>query len=239
MLTAILSASCDKKKAETAQPAAPVEYPLRMSFLFKDGNWSTTLFEYVVDDFTHVLKFDKARFLISNIRVLDASNNVLRAFDDQVILVDMANGEYHSYEVGPMVNGHIQKVTFDVGLSPNVDQLDPSQFSVAPLSDATLWVNSASGHKFLTLEGHWDSDYDNLVETSDQPFTYQCLTAPMVRHCEIVVDVEVHNGPKTIDLTVQLQDVINGVNFATSSAIGATSLNAALMNNMPNSITAY
>lgn len=243
MSIALFLAACDKKEDTAPTPAptpAVTYYALSLSFTFTKGDLPYALNDYLQDGYFHYLQFDRVKFLISNIRLLDANDNVTKSFTDKVLLVDMANGAFTTHLLGDVPQGQLYKVAFDIGLDPVTNLMDPSQFSGPPLTDQTLYIDNMAGHRFYTLQGRVDADGNLIVGNNDQAINYQCYTDAMLRSDVVQTSTTVLGGPATVHLRIRMDNLLNGINAVTgSSAYGASAANAQLMSNLQSAIDIY
>jgi hypothetical protein len=235
LLILLLVSSCKKEEETSAvQPPTAVEQSLvRIMVNFKRGTDAYDPNSYLQDMNGRDVSFDQVRMLLSDLKLLDANGNVTHSFGDKVVLIDRALGQYVVTELGMVNAGLLSRLAFNIGLDDATNQMDPTQFSGPPLTDQTLWINAASGHKFFTLAGRVDSNNDGIVGPSEQVVTYQCITSAMLRSDEVNTNSNVSGQPWTIPITIDMANILNGVNcIATPTAVGASAVNAQLMSNL-------
>lgn len=232
--------ACKKEKEPEPDPApAPQQGMLRLNFTFrKSGLTPYSLSDLITDSQGRYVLFDKVRFLVSNIRVLDLDGTVRKEFPGVVIKVDMANGHSTTHELGYMAEGQVGRIAFDVGLDDVNNALQPGDFSQPPLNDATLYQGPGLGYKFFELGGIWDSNNNLILGANDAPVLYTCVTSPMRRAKDMVVDTYHSQFGFTIPVKVYMANILNGISCASNaSAVGAGPVNVQLMNNLQAAIT--
>ena len=227
--------SCKKEESDpTPAPTQPAEYMLRVSFTFmKDAFVQYAFSDLLHDEAGHLVKLDRARFIVSNIRTLNDAGGTIRAFPGVVLSVDRALGSTSTFDLGLAQVGNYPRIAFDIGLDDASNAMQPSDFTQPPLSDQTLYQSAALGYKFAELTGYWDSDGNFSAAPPDEAVTYICATASMRRSKDIYINHGHQDGTSVIGLKVSMTDILNGINCDnTPSAIGGSSVNAQLMSNL-------
>lgn len=95
------------------------------------------------------------QFYVSGIRFVNTDGQEVYMDDYLLIKPDKAN-----YQLGDLIAGKYNKVRFDVGIDPDINHADPSQYVVGsvlgPQSPAMHW-SWASGYIFFRVDGVVDS----------------------------------------------------------------------------------
>ena len=207
---------------------------LRLAFVFKHGTHSYELASEYTDDFGHVFKLDRIRFLVSDLDVIDDDNNVLATYPGVRLLVD-ADQPANDFALGTLTASHAHQIRFTMGLDPQLNDADPDTCA-APLNNTTMHWGMApdEGFWFLVLEGRVDSDNSGVIDGPDATFTYRCGTDALVRNGWAIMHTELPDGGEfTVETVVDVERLIGGVDVLNNlSAVGGTPLNVQLMDSL-------
>ena len=225
--------SCKKDEADDPVVLPPTQVPVKVMVEFKNNGGAYDFSSYIEDANGRSVQFNKVRMILSNFKLISVNGSVSHAFPITAVLLDRALGQYVVSDLGLADQGLFARLAFDIGLDAATNQMSPSEFTQPPLSDQTLWINAASGHKFFTLEGRVDSDGDGIVESSEQVVTYQCITSAMLRSDELNMNTSISGSPWTFVITVDMTNILNGFDcITTPTAVGSGAVNAQLMSNL-------
>ncbi|MCB0795306.1 MAG: hypothetical protein KDB88_11270 [Flavobacteriales bacterium] len=230
--SAIVLSGCKKEEEEEpASTSAPSPQMLQLSVNFRLDNVPYQLNNVIEDHVGRSAKFDRVRFLLSNLRLLRSDGSIIQEFPGLVLKVDA--GGQNTHQLGLVDQGTIDRIAFDIGLDDATNAMSPADFSGPPLNDQSLYQGTAQGYKFFELTGLWDSNNDLVVSSTDGPLTLISISSSMRRQKEVFVSHSHFLGQTTINLWVQMQDILNGVTLAnTSSSVGSAPVNAQIMNNL-------
>jgi hypothetical protein len=206
---------------------------LRLKFVFVHGTHDYELASEYTDDFGHLYKLDKIRFLLSDLDVVDDFSGVLADYPSVQLLVDAS--QTNDFALGSLTASHAHQIRFTMGLNPQMNDSDPTT-SAAPLNDATMhWGMGANeGYWFLVMEGRVDSDNSGTVDDTDTPFTYRCGTDLLARSGWATMHVEIPDGGSmTVEAPVDVERLMGGVDvLGIPSALGDAPLNEQLMDSL-------
>lgn len=236
-LSALALAACKREEAEPDHdhgddhPVHTVD--LRIKFVFKHGTHDYELASEYVDHLDHLYKIDTLRFLLSGLDVIDDGSAVLATYPDVRLLVDAAGT--NDFALGSLTAAHGHQIRFTLGLSPALNDSDPTT-APAPLNDQTMhWgMGADEGYWFLVVKGRVDSNGDQLIDGNDNTFNYRCGTDALARAGWALMHAEIPDGGTfTVETAVDVERLLNGVDvLSNTSAIGDTPLNVQLMDSL-------
>ncbi|MBL8003427.1 MAG: hypothetical protein JNL05_15845 [Flavobacteriales bacterium] len=233
LMTGAVLTAC--KKDDPATPAADPSATIKVSYTFVNGTQPFTLDSTVTDSLGRKVRFSVARFLTSSYHMKDDAHTVIGDYHDRYILADAAVAS-NLYTLGTITPQHTHSLELQIGLDSAVNHSDPTQYTTAPLNDATMhWSwNPAAGYKFLALEGRVDANGDGVVDANDPEFTYHCATDGLRTPAEVHAHNDLSNGETfTVAITVDMGALLQGVDVAGNlMAMGATPVNQRLVQNL-------
>ena len=207
---------------------------LRLSLVFKHGTHDYELASEYSDDFGHLYKLDRIRFLLSDLYVIDDFTTVLASYPGVQLLVD-AEQPTNDFALGTLTAAHGHQIRFTMGLAPDLNNADPDTCQ-APLDDTSMhWGMGANeGYWFLVMEGRVDSDGNGVVDASDDAFTYRCGTDALARTGWALMHADLPDGGNfTVEAPVDVERLMSGVDVLnTLSALGDQPLNVQLMDSL-------
>jgi len=235
----ILMNSCSKDDDSSDDQPTVAQGMLKVRFSFTSGTGTAQymLSDYVDDAAGKYVQFDHVHFFVSNIRILDVNGNQQKDYPGLVLLADVDN--VVDMELGLTNAMTVGRIAFDIGLDPQTDAMQPTDFSQPPLNDQTNY-ESGQGYKFFELTGKWDSTNNNIVQSNDDPVSYVSLSQAMVRQVDTYINTA-HTSPgSTTYLKVRMDNIMNGVTCSsTAISVGSGSVNSQLMNNLQGAISKY
>ncbi|MBK7553716.1 MAG: hypothetical protein IPI55_03680 [Flavobacteriales bacterium] len=186
------------------------------------------------------IKIERVQFYLAQPYFSDDNDVLVEEFPAKYLLVDLADGALVQ-NIGE-VNGHLHTMDFILGLDSVTNHSDPALVAADhPLSISNnMHWSWSQGYIFLKVEGKFDSDGDDIVEGTDDPFTYHCAGSDALRRN---AEVDVHHdaltgGAYIITMNVDLAALIGSIAIqAEPSAQGAGPVNVQLMNNLRNAIS--
>lgn len=104
---------------------------------------------------------DKCRLFLTNIILVKKDGSELNVSEGEVFNIDatarIAHGDgiFKSYELSP---AEFKGVKFTIGVGKDNNYSLPTTFSNAALSDASMFISSKWGRKFVWLKGKMDTD---------------------------------------------------------------------------------
>lgn len=206
---------------------------LRLKFVFAYGTHDYQIGSEYVDDFGHLYKLERIRFLLSDLDVIDDDFTVLASYPSVQLLVDAS--QTNNFALGTLTAAHAHQIRFTMGLDPQLNNSDPAT-SAPPLDDATMhWgMGADEGYWFLVMEGRVDSDNSGIVDDTDAPFTYRCGTDALARNGWALMHIEIpESGTVTIEAPVDVERLMGGVDVLTNAtALGGSALNVQLMDSL-------
>ncbi|MBL7940986.1 MAG: hypothetical protein JNL43_16635 [Flavobacteriales bacterium] len=239
LCTALGMLGC-KKEDDDPGPAATAtteQVIVKAYFLPREGNDSFIFgSSYIPDGAGRDAIITRMRFLITDLRLTDASANPIRTFPGKVILWD-SNDPTAQITLGTVDAGSFGGIAMTLGLDDANNALAPGDFMEPPLSDQTLYAGAGNGYRFYQLEGRTDANSDGIVSASDPTFSYTCITSAMRRSDQIYYASEVAGAMSTVNIGLDVRGLLNGVDVvADLSEVGAGALNAQLMSNLQTAI---
>jgi len=237
---AALIAGCKKDDEPAEDPHVHMHGTVRVDYAFVNGTAPFTLDSTVTDSLGRNVRFTSVRFFTTGYKVHDDADVMVADFSTKYILVDAALAS-NSHELGEMEEGHMHAMALTLGLDSATNHSDPTQYTTAPLNDATMhWSwNPAMGYKFLVLEGRVDANGDGLVDGSDPEFVYHCASdqlrteAELDAHHDLMVD-----ETYTITVKVDMATMLAGIDVAGNlNAMGAEPVNTRAMQNLAVSLS--
>jgi hypothetical protein len=233
LLLAVLVTAC--KKDEDPGPLTAAPGTIRVSYTFVNGSTPFTLDSLVTDSLGRKLKLNVARFLTSGYLIKDDAHMTVADLTGAYVLADAALAT-NTYTLGSMEAGHSHSLELQIGLDSAVNHSDPTQYTTAPLNDASMhwnW-NPVAGYKFLALEGRVDGNGDGIVDASDPEFTYHCATDALRTPVEVHAHNDLEAGETfTVAITVNMAQLFQGVDVANNlTRMGATPVNQRLVQNL-------
>ncbi len=231
----VVLAGCKRDKEEEEEHGhGGGTVDLRIAFLFNHGTHDYELASEYADDFGHVYKLDRIRFLLSELHVVDDYAATLATYPDVRLLID-ASLPTNDFALGTLTADHAHQVRFTMGLPTSLNQADPDT-SAPPLDDTTMhWGMGANeGYWFLMLEGRVDSDNSGAIDGSDAPFSYRCATQALTRSGWAIMHADLVDGTTyTVEAPVDIERLMGGVDILNNlSALGDTPLNVQLMDSL-------
>jgi hypothetical protein len=153
-------------------------------------------------------KVDEFKLYISNVRLTDNKGNTVPlnmegtpGAKEGVFLFWL--GKENSFK-GSLAPGQYTRLSFDLGLRPSLNDLDPNQFSREhPLSRNTDMYWDMLKYRFLTFEGAADPNQNGSY---DLYYTYHLGGNDFLRQAELDINLNIENG-KSENVTVKI-DVI-------------------------------
>ncbi len=204
-----------------------------MKFVFTYGTHAYEIGSEYVDDFGHLYKLERIRFLLSDLDVIDDDFTVLADYPSVQLLVDASQS--NNFALGSLTAAHAHQIRFTMGLDPQLNDADPDTCA-APLNNTTMHWGMApdEGFWFLVLEGRVDSDNSGVIDGPDATFTYRCGTDALVRNGWAIMHTELPDGGEfTVETVVDVERLMGGVDVLNNlSAVGGTPLNVQLMDSL-------
>lgn len=233
LMTGAMLTAC--KKDDPAAPAADPSATIKVSYTFVNGTQPFTLDSTVTDSLGRKVRFSVARFMTSGYRMKDDAHVVIGDYPNRYILADAALAS-NLYDLGSITPQHTHSLELQIGLDSAVNHSDPTQYTTAPLNDATMhWSwNPAAGYKFMALEGRVDANGDGMIDVNDPEFTYHCATDALLTPAEVHAHNDLADGETfTVEIKVDMGALLQGVDVANNLVrMGATPVNQRLMQNL-------
>ncbi|MBK8614490.1 MAG: hypothetical protein IPN85_13635 [Flavobacteriales bacterium] len=239
-ITATLITSCKKDDDVVEDTHVHHHGTIKVAYNFVNEAQPFTLDSTVADSLGHKVRFTSVRFFTSGYAIEDDAENTVADFPANYILVDAALAS-NEHELGEMEEGHAHALALNLGLDSATNHSDPTQYTTAPLNDATMhWSwNPAMGYKFLVLEGRVDANGDGLVDGSDPEFVYHCASDDLLTETEVEAHHDLVEGETfTVAVKVNMATMLAGIDVASNlNAMGATPVNARAMQNLAASLS--
>lgn len=222
----------DDEPATTTPTEVSHNATLRISFSFTKGDSAFTLDSIVHDSLGHALKLDHLRFYIGGGHVHDDADNEVADYDDAILLVDADS--VNDFLLGPVFASHVHLFHLNLGLDSVLNHGDFAT-ATAPLNDASMYLNTTDGYKFMVVSGHVDADGNGTFETA---FNYACGTDALFGDAHVHAHHDIVEGETfTAQALVDVGTLFAGVDVVTTpTASGGEEPNGRLMENLESSI---
>ncbi len=185
------------------------------------------------DAANRLVRIDGLKFFISQPFFLDDNDSTVAVFPNGYLLIDLDEGGLLR-TIGE-VDAHLHTMHFGLGVDTTVNHDDLATLTT-PLNDASMWWNTTTGHKFLSLAGQYDSNNDGTV---DQPFMYFCGTDALFtpKVIQIHTDADL-GGNVSIPLALNIDTLMAGMDVAATPNVEVVnSITTGLMHRLGNSLT--
>lgn len=171
----------------------------------------------------NTINFSSFKYLISNI-VLHKADNSTHLLEGEVGFIEPKE-ERVSFSIAEVPNGDYNGISFMIGLDEATNNSNPNQYApdhaLHPLVSNMFWSMNGGGYIFLTMEGQYTNEEDNIggftyhiAFTENQmpfEFTDQAFTLDSDKTVKMEFDLaEAFKNPELFDINV------NG-NFSHSS----------------------
>jgi hypothetical protein len=159
------------------------------------------------------VKFDKFKYVLTNIELIDERNEVVQLTD--VELIDFKNSssadiaaEGITFDFENIPAGNYKAIRFDFGLNEDYLGLTPADFiSDHILAQSELYWASWGNYIIAKLEARFDGDNDGNF--SDATFQYHLGGDTAFRTVEKPLDlVLVGDGNTIVELTTNVRDIV-------------------------------
>lgn len=116
---------------------------------------------------------DKCRLFLTNIMLVKKDGSTLDVSEGEIFNIDatarIAHGDgiFKSYEVNP---AEYKGVKFTIGVAKEDNYQATSTFSNAALADASMFVSTDAGRKFVWLKGKFDTDPSTATLWADYEY---------------------------------------------------------------------
>jgi hypothetical protein len=240
-LVAVLALSCDKDEDILPDPT-PDPHPNTVVALQVEYKLNGATFDpstmLLTDSMGLPVRVGRMRFFVSRPWFLDDNGDTVAFFTDRYLLMNVfENGTIQA--VGE-VDAHLHTLGFGLGIDSVTNHTDPTTFTTAPLTDATMhwgW-NPANGYQFLQLEGFYESNGDGVVNAMDNGFLYHCGGDALLTMKQLEVHTDANMGGNVvITLECHMDSLFRGMDVAAdpvSEVVDATTQR--LMSNLSNSL---
>ncbi len=209
--TTALLAACRRDDPEPPAPPASTG-SVRLAFSFVNNGSPFTIDQLVQDGAGHAVRFDKLKFYVSGVHLLDDANDTVGTFPASVMLVDAA-ASANGVLLGTISPGHVHEVHFALGLDSATNHSDPTQAEPPlDLQEMHWGWNPSAGYKFLNMEGRVDGNGDgDLSDPEDKTFVYHTATDALLTNDQINVHADVVAGADvTVAATVDVSVLLSG-----------------------------
>lgn len=212
----ILSLSGCKKDAEDVHEDvfghSHANTVVALSMRFSFGGTLIDSSRVITDGAGRKLKVEFLKFYMSAPSFTNDEGGSVAAFPNKYLLWSMQANEAIS-NVGE-VDGHLHELHVALGIDSATNHGDPVLLQ-EPLIDPNMWWGWAPGHKFLIMEGRYDSNNDQVVDQSDDNFVYHCgmdtMYTPMTVHVHTDADM---GGNTIIPLQLAVDSLFSGFSIA-------------------------
>jgi hypothetical protein len=198
-------------------PPAPVDATLGMWFNVVNDTLPFLPFLSVLQDsLGHPVQMTAVRFYVSDVKALDDEGNLLAHYDGQHYLVDAADQD-SIFLLGAIHANHVHELRFNIGVESTANHVDPS-LSSPPLNDASMWLDAAQGHRFLSAKGFTDVNNDGFYETN---VNYGCGTDALLTEAHAFVHHDLQAAEYfSAYVRVDVSQLFRGINVATDNSPG-------------------
>lgn len=234
LLFGVLALLGCKQDEETPPSLDPIEVhtvDLRLKFIFKYGTHDYELSSEYTDATGRLYRFDRIKFLLSDLHVVNDDEEVLAEYPEVNLLVD-ASSATNDFALGSLTAGHVHQIRFNIGLDPALNNTDPGT-AAPPLDDPSMYWGSGAdeGYWFLVLDGLVDANDDGVVETE---FSMRCGTDALMRSGWAIMHASLPDGgTHTVETEVDVARLLASVNIMDHlSAFGDDPINVQLMDSL-------
>ncbi len=244
ILVAVVSAgmlllSCDKDVEELQGDLVNAPDPntvVAMSMAFTRAGVPFNKSVSFTDAANTRIQIDRLLFYMSQVEFTDDAGDSVAAFPEKYILVDLDDGGLIRV-IGPL-DGHLHEMHFGLGVDSAMNHADPITLA-PPLNTAGMWWTWAAGHKFLALEGRYDSDNDGTVETTDNEFLFHCGMDTLYTPVTLLVHTDADMGGNVVlPLELNIDTLLTGMDIAAQPVLqDVTPVTQGLMQRLARSIT--
>ena len=178
---------------------------LKINHLLKDKSFAFN--QTAQNDLNNNFNVKRLEYYISGISLIHDGGKVTNA-KDVYILVDAGKNELFS--LGTMDVTNVEAINFAIGVSPNVNNADPSAWpnghALAPKSPSMHWGWSA-GYRFVALEGKSGKDVN---------FTFEIHALGNKNYFKqsIPTNATIDNNEMTITLNADYTQSIKGIDVS-------------------------
>ena len=235
----LLSLSCSKDAEELQGDLVNAPHPntvVAMSMAFSRTGLPFDKSVPFMDAAGTPVQIDRLLFYMSQVEFTDDAGDSVAAFPQKYLLVDLDEGGLVR-TIGQL-DGHLHEMHFGLGVDSAMNHADPITLA-APLNTSGMWWTWAAGHKFLALEGRYDSDNDGVVETTDNEFLFHCgmdtLYTPVTLQVHTDADM---GGNVVLPLELSIDTLLAGMDIAAQPVLqNVTPVTQGLMQRLARSIT--
>lgn len=212
----MLFSACSKDEVEDTQGSlvnAPhANTALTMSMVYARNGTSFDPAVPFRDANNTLISIDVLKFFIAQPWFKDDGGATVASFPNKYLLVDLAQAG--TIQTIGEVDAHLHTMHFGLGVDTTRNHDDPMTLT-APLNDPGMWWGWADGHKFLSLEGRYDSNNNDAIDANDWTFTYDCGMDTLYTPTVIGVHTDADQGGSVlIGLSLNIDTLMAGLNVA-------------------------
>lgn len=185
------------------------------------------------------LKFTRAQFYISNIKLRKADNSTFAPEMPYILFQSLAN----DYNNGMVDTGNYAFLDLSVGVDSIANHGDPAQWSTThPLyigSEYSTYWTWSQGYVFIRLEGYVDSSPAGNGN-ADAGFAYHVGNDEFLRNVSIPISKNLQGATSIIELNIDFAKMLEDVDFTTELETHSTNnkpLAEKIANKTPEAIT--
>ena len=132
------------------------------------------------------VRFDEIRFYMTELEL--TINDKAQAFDNAFIITETSGDQ----EAGKAIVGQLTKMTFNVGVSPDLNTADPALLPADnPLSADSPFIQHwtwQAGYIFLKIDGAADVNNDGIFDADTENLSIHCGFNDNLQRIEIETD---------------------------------------------------
>ncbi len=161
-----------------------------------------------------------AMMYLSDVVTYDDAGGVIERFSDQYLL--LRSDETAAYEIGEIESDHLHRVSFDLGVSEEINHGDPAVWEAGhPLASQTpsMYWGWDSGYIFLKLEGQIDTDADG---ETDSAVLLHIGKDELLKNIDLMTHADASNGKFTVNVDIDYTKLFDGLTITEDSATRST-----------------
>lgn len=236
----LLFTACSKDDVEDTQsnlvgaPHANTALTVSMAYTRAGSTFDRTVPFH--DANNTLIRIDALRFFMAQPWFQDDGGTTVASFPQSYVLMDLAQAG--TIQTVGEVDAHLHTMHFGLGVDTTSNHDDPMTLA-APLNDPNMWWGWADGHKFLSIEGRYDSNNNNAIDANDWTFTYDCGMDTLYTPTSVQVHTDADQGGSVvIALSLNIDTLMAGMNVAVQPNVHVVNdITGGLMHRLGHSIT--
>jgi hypothetical protein len=155
------------------------------------------------------VKLNTLKFYLSQPSFTNDDGDTVASFSEKYLLFDMSLG--NQIQVIGELDGHLHEMHVALGIDSLTNHSDPMTLP-HPLNAPGLWWGWASGHLFLMMDGRFDSDGDDVV---DSDFNFHCGMDTMYTPTDLSIHRDANMGGLVVlPFNLSIDSIFSDLNVA-------------------------